>query len=62
MIQPVPLAASIHDGMPVAEPLAPHVAVGTFLRSAGGKVVEPDVRSAWMSRCVTRTYTRVHEC
>jgi hypothetical protein len=35
---------------------------GRSSAAAGGKVVEPEVWNAWMSRCVTRAYTRVHEC
>jgi hypothetical protein len=60
MIEPAPLAARIDDSTALAAPLAPHVqmqyygavAVGAFLGSAGGKVVELDVGNAWMSGCV----------
>jgi hypothetical protein len=66
MIQPSPLSASIDDGTALATPLAPHVqmqyygavAVAAFLGSAGGRVVELDVGSAWMSGCVLCAYTR----
>jgi hypothetical protein len=61
MFEPAPLAASIDDGTALAAPLAPHVqmqchgavAVGAFLGSAGGKVVELAAGSAWMSGCVS---------
>jgi hypothetical protein len=61
MIQPAPLAASIHDGAPVTESFAPHVGVKTFLSSADGRIVELDAGSTCMSDCVLRAYTRGHE-
>jgi hypothetical protein len=62
MIQPAPLAANIKGAMPLAELRAPHIAVGTFLRRAGARVVKLDVGREWMSGCVSHAYTRVHEC
>jgi hypothetical protein len=51
MIEPEPLAARIDDSTALAQ-YHGAVAVGAFLGSAGGKVVELDVGSAWMSGCV----------